>query len=716
MRLSLLAFPLLALGFSAPSPLSAQTQNQAIYSDALQNDWQSWGWAKTIDFNNATPTHAGAASIRVGAGGWDAVHLHHAAFNDSSFGSFSFWVYGGPGGGQKLRVQASRSDKIQDPSFVLDTLKPNEWKRIVVTMDALSITGKTDVTGLVVANNSPDAAPDFFLDDVELLSPAATQLALSASATPTPTPTVAPPKNIVPIEVSVDASANRHPISPLIYGVNFGDKTDMALKPTLNRWGGNSTSRYNWQQNSHAIGADYFFESVPDGDATPGGAVDALIQASKDIGAAPMVTIPMSGWVGDVGPNRDKRPSYSVKKYGPQQKTEQWVPDAGNGVKPDGTKITDNDPTDANMAVTPDFQAAWVKHLVEKWGGADKGGVRYYLLDNEPGLWHVNHRDVVKLAPTAAQMRDRIIAYARALKAADPGAKVVGTEEWGWNGYIYSPADVQFSETAGWNPDNFPDRKAIGGQDFQPWLLGQIRAEENRSGQKLLDVFTVHIYPQQNGIGLSDTSDTLDIQHLRNRSTRTLWDPNYKDESWINQNVAMIPRMKKWVADNAPGLPIGITEYNWGNDGTMNGADAQADVLGIFGREGLDMATRWVAPTVKTPTFAAMQIYRNYDGKGSGFGDTSIKTDAPNPDVLSAFGAVRNTDGALTTIVIHKESGQIARLRLKLTGFVSGKIAQHFAVTGDGTISRLPDLRIASGVITCSLPPQSINLFVVPKG
>ncbi len=717
MRFSLFTAALCACSLSACSAARAQN-NQLIFSDALQNGWQSWGWAKTIDLKNPAPAYGGAAaSIRVGAGGWEAIHLHHSALDVAPFGAVSFWVCGGEGGGQKLRVQASRADKIQDASFPLDALKPNEWRRVVVPLDALGVSGKTDVTGIVVGNNSPDAAGEFFLDDVELLSPDAAKAALSAPDAPVKF-VPPPPKRVAPVEVVVDAGVGRHPISPLIYGVNFAEKAHAALRPTLNRWGGNSTSRYNWQQNAHAIGADYFFESVPDsGDATPGAAVDALIQTSKDLGAAPMVTIPINGWVGKLGPNREKLASFSVAKYGPQQKTEQWVPDAGNGSKPDGKPVEGNDPTDANMPATPDFQAAWVKHLVGKWGTAKGGGVRYYLLDNEPGLWATNHRDVIAVAPTAAQLRDCIIQYARAIKAADPGAKVVGPEEWGWNSFLYSPFDVQDAAKRGdWNPTHMTDRKAIGGQDFQPWLLGQIRAEENRSGQKLLDVFTNHIYPQGNGIGLSDTGDTPDVQRLRARSTRALWDANYTDESWINAKVALIPRMKKWVRDNAPGMQTGITEYNWGNDASLSGAAAQADLLGIFGREGLDIATRWCAPIVKTPTFAAFQLYRNYDGRGAAFGDTSIKTVAPNPDVLSAFGALRTQDGALTAMVIHKEPGEIAPLHLRFAHFTPAKTAQHFAAAGDGTITRLPDVPVVGGSLLCDLSPQSVNLFVVPKG
>jgi hypothetical protein len=49
--------------------------------------------------------------------------------------------------------------------------------------------------------------------------------------------------------------------------------------------------------------------------------------------------------------------------------------------------------------------------------------------------------------------------------------------------------------------------------------------------------------------------------------------------------------MRDWVDTWYPGTRLAITEYNWGGLDGLNGALAQADVLGIFGREGLALAT-----------------------------------------------------------------------------------------------------------------------------
>ncbi|MEI9866208.1 MAG: hypothetical protein WDN00_16965 [Limisphaerales bacterium] len=128
--------------------------------------------------------------------------------------------------------------------------------------------------------------------------------------------------------------------------------------------------------------------------------------------------------------------------------------------------------------------------------------------------------------------------------------------------------------------------------------------------------------------------------------------------------------MKAWVANYYPGTKIGITEYNWGAENNISGATAQADIYGIFGREGLDLATRWTTPDASTPTYKAMKMFRNYDGLKSTFGDTSVSASGPNPDYISTFAATRSSDGALTIMAINKQIGSNAPVTITLTNFL----------------------------------------------
>lgn len=518
------------------------------------------------------------------------------------------------------------------------------------------------------------------------------------------------------VSVSIDAAASRRPINPAIYGVAYATPAQLSdLNVPLHRMGGNNTTRYNWQLNADNRANDWYFESIPDSSATAGERGDTFIQNSRGAGAEPMLTIPIIGWVAKIGPNRAKLCSYSQAKYGQQTANDwQWFPDAGNGILAStGQPITWNDPNDANVPNSSAFQAQWVQNIVNRWGLASNGGLKYYIMDNEHSIWFSTHRDVQPTGPTMAEIRDRIIDYADRIKRIDPGALIVGPEEWGWSGYFYSGYDQQYgNQTGDWA--NLPDRRANGGWDYLPWLLSQWKQVTVAGGKRPLDVFTVHYYPQ--GGEFSDTVTTT-MQLRRNRSTRSLWDPNYVDETWINSTVRLIPRLRSW-ADTYywPGTPIGITEYNWGAESHINGATAQADILGIFGREGLDLAARWTTPDSGTPTYKAIKMYRNYDGAKSTFGDTSVKAAVPNPDNVAAFAAERSSDGALTVMVISKYLSGSTPVTLNLANFTGDGVARVWQLTSSNAISRLADVNYSGNTLSATVPQQSITLFVLAKG
>lgn len=520
--------------------------------------------------------------------------------------------------------------------------------------------------------------------------------------------------------VSVDAAANRHAISPLVYGTNYGTASTLAaLNSPLNRMGGNNTTRYNWKQNADNKANDYFFQSIGDSEATAGARGDSFIRDTRASGVAdvqPMLTIPTIGYVAKLGANRNKLASFSISKYGAQQYNDwQWFPDAGNGVRTDSSLITGNDPLDANVVSDTVFQQGWVQHLTATFGLAAKTGLKYYLLDNEPSIWHGTHRDVHPTGATMDEIRDKMVNYATAIKKVDAGALVVGPEEWGWSGYLYSGYDQQWGPNHGWWP--LPDRTAHNNWDYLPYLLDQMRQRHTATGQRLLDVFSVHFYPQ-GGEFSSDVSQAMQLR--RNVSTRALWDPNYVDQTWINDKVQLVPRLRGWVDKYYPGTKTAITEYSWGADSHMNGATTQADVLGIFGRENLDMATRWVTPEAGTPTFLAMKLYRNYDDNKSTFGDTSVGCTVPNPDTLAAFAAVRTSDRALTVMVINKNLTSSASVNVNVANFTGQSAAQVWQLAAGtsgaaAAIRRVTDAPVSGSTIALSVPAQSVTLLVVPE-
>jgi len=515
-----------------------------------------------------------------------------------------------------------------------------------------------------------------------------------------------------PVTIDVDVNLNRRLINPNIYGVAHATTAQLNdLNSPLNRNGGNNTTRYNWQLNADNRANDWYFESIPEPSSVAGERGDTFITNAKAANAQAMLTIPTIDWVAKLGANRSKLASFSIAKYGAQTANDwQWFPDAGNGIRTNGQYVIGNDPNDANSPSSSTFQQGWVNHLVSRWGSNANGGLRYYILDNEPSIWHSTHRDVHPTGATMDEIKNKMIDFAGKIKAVDPSALVVGPEEWGWSGYTLSGYDQQYGGLHGWS--FMPDRSNHGGWDYLPWLLDQMRQNHLATGKRLLDIFTVHYYPQ-GGEFSNDTSSAMQLR--RNRSTRSIWDPNYVDESWINDRVQLVPRLRSWVAAYYPGTLTGITEYNWGAENHINGATAQADILGIFGREGLDMAARWTTPDPNTPTYKAMKLYRNYDGNKSTFGDVSVAATGPNPDNVAVFAAERSTDGALTIMAISKYLSGSTPATINLANFPHNGTAQVWQLTSANTINHLSDLSIMGGSFSVTLPPQSVTLFVLPE-
>jgi hypothetical protein len=533
-------------------------------------------------------------------------------------------------------------------------------------------------------------------------------LSLLAAAPPRPAPNVNPP-----VTVTVDAAANRHPIDDRIYSVAWADSATIAdLSIPINRWGGNAASRYNWAISTTNRCKDFYFENILDnvaGDGTNGESADDFIKLAHDNAQTSLITIPMMGLLPK---DQVRRCGYSIAKYGPQDGNDaQFMPDCGSGKRLDHSRILNNDPADTAAVYPSSHQGDWIQHIVNTWGNAQAGGVKYYALDNEPVLWSFDHWDIHPTGSTYDEVWSKMQAYGAIIKAKDPTSLTTGIEEWGWDGYFRSGLDAENNNTA--------DRLAHGDVPYAEWLLQQARAYEETTGTRILDFATVHFYPQS-GEFSDPNEDTAALQGLRNRSTRSLWDPSYQDESWIggtqpdNGHVQLIPRLKQWVINNYPGTHVGITEYNWGDEDHINGATAQADILGIFGREGLDLGVRWTSPTAGSPVYNAFKMYRNYDGLHSRFGDLSVSATGVNADELATFAALRSSDRAMTVMVINKTTDSTP-VTVNLSNYAPGVTAQRWQLDAANAIARImPDVGVAGASLSVTVPAQSITLFVIP--
>jgi Glycoside hydrolase family 44 len=502
------------------------------------------------------------------------------------------------------------------------------------------------------------------------------------------------------------------PISDAIYGVcGLPHNQLVEFGVPVTRWGGNPSSRYNWKLNVDAAGNDWYFKNR-------GQLITRLsdtgylklIQTNQAFGATAYITVPMIGWVA----KDNSSYSFPVAKYGPQKATEPGANDVGNGIRPDGSFVTKNDPRDTSVPASPEFIEEAVRLVVQHAGPATsangKQGVKYWTLDNEPMIWNSTHRDVFPGPLGYDELWNRSVHYAEAIKRADPGAKVAGFCSWGW-------LDLYFSGLDGVN--NRKDYEAHGKVPIAEWFIMKCADyKKSHGGKALIDVFDFHWYPQAQVNGMAPyTSRGMDakLNELRLRTTRDLWDPNYRQESWIRDvdtvPVQVIPRLKGWIAKHNPGMELCLGEYNFGGSDNVTGGLAQADTLGIIARGGLDLAFLWHTP--EGSQVLGWQLFRSYDGHNSRWGEQLLSASSDNPDV-SVFASRRKSDNALTIVAINKNLHGTCDLALDL-GAVKGsqRIWRFDQDSGVKVVEVQQTSEKVDGKIALTLPAASASMVVV---
>jgi hypothetical protein len=586
-----------------------------IYDDQLRNGFENWSWAP-VSFTESSVVFTGPYSISFEPTAWSALFFHkEGGINRQDFVGVSFCVNGGEASYQKLRL-ALLDVGTQIASLPIDgfipggAIRAHTWLCVSIPFSALPSSAPFD--GIWLQSDVGWDQPTVYVDQVRLL----------------------PNANPGPVQVTISPEAARRPISPLIYGVNFNSFDPAPKLPwPVRRWGGNATSRYSWQDDVSNRAFDWYFANIPETNAHPenlpdGSLADRFIDETRAQGGEVLMTMPTIGWTPI---DRQVRVGFAVDKYGAQADQNCTILPggkcAGNGVYPNGAPVTGNDPHDTSREVGPTFDMDWMAHIASRTGSAGQGGVRFFALDNEPILWNSSHRDVHPNPVTFDELWQNTYNYASAIKAMDRNAEIFGPVTWGWCDLFGSAAD---------SCANGPDRDAHGGTPLLQWYLQKVGQTERETGVRLVDWVDIHYYPQAPAVTLSD-NELPTVAARRLRSLQGLYDPSYVDESWIEQPVDLIPRVKGWIADSLPGARLAITEYNWGNDDGLTSALAQAEALAIFGREGVDLATRWLEPKSGSLVEKAFRFYLDYDGHGSRLYGDSVQTVSSRPGTVGAY-------------------------------------------------------------------------------
>jgi Glycoside hydrolase family 44 len=489
------------------------------------------------------------------------------------------------------------------------------------------------------------------------------------------------------VEFAIDSAVAVHPISPYIYGTNSDSWTGQAAHLTLGRAGGNRWTAYNWETNASNAGSDWYFhnDGYLGGGNTVGEAVRSRVQAAHDADASMIVTVPIAGHVAadKDGTNVFDTPNHLDVRF------HQSPAFKGSA-----------------LSLTPDtgddhvYQDEFVNWLTDQFPNAptDPQHTIFYCLDNEPDLWADTHEEIHPAPVTYVELGGKNIEYADAIKSVLPSAVVFGFVSYGWYGFTAL--------------QGAPDAATYG--DFTDYYLDTLAAAESAYGYRLVDVLDLHWYPeaQGNGIRITNNDNSPAVVEARIQAPRSLWDPTYVETSWITQSlgnapIELLPLMYGKIAAHYPGTDLAITEYNYGGYGHISGGIAQADVLGIYGREEVFAATLWELGGDHSFHYGAFALYRNYDGNGAAFGDTSISATTDDIASTSIHASVDagNPDRMVLVVINKADTPQWAHITVQhgtnfghaevyqLTSASSAPVAQaNVALAGNELWVQMPEM------------------------
>lgn len=504
------------------------------------------------------------------------------------------------------------------------------------------------------------------------------------------------------LDVSVNLDGYRKSVSPYIFGVNSQFRTEEYLYDAdagSARQGGNRFSGYNWENNFSNAGRDYqhysdqyLIDYNKDLLNIPGApAIGFAEEAAEKNGPYKVTTIQMAGYV-----SADDDGAVTEDEIAPSARWKEVKAAKGS-----------------EFSMTPDttddyvYMDEYVNYLVQTLGDASTAtGYQAYNLDNEPALWASTHARMHPSKVTCEEIVSKSIEYSSAIKAVDPKAEIFGLALFGIGAYTTfsdAPDWAEHSEDYDW---------------FISYYLDEMRKAEEEYGKRLIDVIDVHYYSEAKGqcrvTECTDHSHT-DCIEARLQSPRTLYDGTYIEKSWIGdyqqKYLPILPTINKSIDIYYPGTKLAITEYNLGGGDHISGAVSHADLLGVFAENGVYCANMWSLSSDFSYQLSAIDLYTNYDGKGSAFGDTLVESETSDMVKATSYASINGSDASKVTMVLtNKSLTETQNATVTLNSDANYTSAKVYGITGDSSEIQLLSTvdSIENNSFTIEVPALSV--------
>jgi hypothetical protein len=516
------------------------------------------------------------------------------------------------------------------------------------------------------------------------------------------------------VDIQVDASAGRLPISPYIYGRN-NNISDAPGSPTtaanialyneaglrLTRdGGGNNSTKYNWRRKLSSHPDWYNNVYAHDWDFA-----SQTIQSRLPF-VSGLWTLQL---LGKTASNKDH--NFDDWTYNGSAWTADAVKNWAGGGGPTPVDHAGN-PDLYLMDWPPDSAVAifdrWFAPQSQGGLGLDSARFRYWNMDNEPEAWTGTHDDVVTSPITAEAYMQKYFAVAKKARAKFPGIKLTGpvfTNEWQW-----------------WDWNN----AFVSGLPWMEFFIKRIGEEQAASGIRLLDVVDFHFYPTYNG----DAAGEHAVTQLHRIWYDTAYDwpgangskgyPSGWDESRKKQFI--FTRVEAWLTKYLGanhGVSVGISEMGFGGSGKVDGSLAAvwyASHLGTFADHGVAYLVPWYwyygqwetlhlfsryAKTVRVASVSSL------DSTVSGYASINLRADSctvilvnRNPTV------VQNTKVTLSHFTVAPGSFDV----LELSGL---PVTSETFISHANNALKKKSVTPANSAFTLDLPPYSVTAVLL---
>ena len=458
------------------------------------------------------------------------------------------------------------------------------------------------------------------------------------------------------VNVTVDAIAGQHKISPYIYGRNNLLSSGSQQPLTAAEWqfirdagvrivrenGGNNATKYNWRRkiSSHPDWYNNVYDANWDFEVS---SMQENIPSLKGIWSFQLI--------GRVAANKNN----NFNDWGYNQS--QWwsgvnqnLAGGGHVNTSGGSKaLTEGNSNLYTMEWPADSTVEILPHWINKLH-IDKSRILYWNMDNEIEIWNSTHDDVMPVQISAEEFVQRYIAVAKKARALFPEIKLLGpvpANEWQW--YAYDGKKVSYQGT------NYV---------WLEYFIKRISDEQKSSGIKLLDVLDIHFYP--------DESRAEDIV----QSHRVYFDKNYNypgangvktsgTGGWDNTITKeyIFERCRTWMDQHMGtnhGVGLGVSETGIKIVNANVTAVWYASMLGEFAKQNVEIFTPWHWDKGMWET---LHLFSRY-GK-----ETSVQAVSGNETYISAYPSLSLNNDSMTVFLVNRYTDKSQAVNIQLSNF-----------------------------------------------